>query len=134
MISPKRLAEIRALTWEWNYEDCSDHQAAVDDLLAERDQLQAELTRLRAEGRLLREALENECLSCQADSTGSLICLEHEPNCYVRIAIEESAPLIAAEAERVRKMEKALKYIAANCDRTEEEWVKETALAALVGE
>ena len=48
MLTEERLSEIRALTWEWQYENCSDHQAAVDDLLRERDALAAEVERLRA--------------------------------------------------------------------------------------
>ena len=47
MLTEERLSEIRALTWEWQYENCSDHQAAVDDLLRERDALAAEVERLR---------------------------------------------------------------------------------------
>ena len=47
MLTEERLSEIRALTWEWQYENCSDHQAAVDDLLRERDALAAVVERLR---------------------------------------------------------------------------------------
>lgn len=58
MISRERLAEIRALTWEWNYEDCSDHQSAVDDLLADRDQLFACADEMA-------ELIEARCYHCR---------------------------------------------------------------------
>ncbi|GEM_PF-2020600 len=41
MLNPRRPAEIKALTWDWKYEDCSDHQSAVDDLPEERETLPA---------------------------------------------------------------------------------------------
>jgi hypothetical protein len=58
MISRERLAEIRALTWEWNYEDCSDHQSAVDDLLAELDAKDGEIAELKYQLDCFRRGLQ----------------------------------------------------------------------------
>lgn len=79
MLSSERLAEIRALTWDWKYEDCSDHQSAVNDLLAERDQL-------AAEGRLLHKWLL-------------------DPPRNTSEVANFNYPLIAAEVERVKRLE-----------------------------
>jgi len=104
MLSSERLAEIRALTWEWKYEDCSDHQSAVNDLLAERDQL-------AAEGRLLREALEHchveygaccqDCPMCYEVDVAETAIVEH---CLIQDG-KTITPLIAAEVERVKRLE-----------------------------
>ena len=70
MLTEERLSEIRALTWEWQYENCSDHQAAVDDLLRERDALAAEVERLR-------EALEEQIRECRATNGYRSDCRPH---------------------------------------------------------
>jgi hypothetical protein len=101
MLSSERLAEIRALTWEWKYEDCSDHQSAVDDLLAERDQL-------AAEGRVLVHTLEHcakhagcpsPCRDCPAEERGPV------GGCKVQDDDWDDTPLTAAEVARVKRLE-----------------------------
>jgi hypothetical protein len=48
MLTDEQVAKIRKLEWEWHHEDCSDHQAAIDALLTDRAEMQAEIERLRA--------------------------------------------------------------------------------------
>lgn len=111
----QRLTEIRALTWDWLYEDCSDHQGAVDDLLSERDELLARLAQAEQDRdeyaeqlASAREVVQEERDNCeQYAAEGRLLRRVAHPLWTTDTSewAKRYAPLIAAEVERVKALE-----------------------------